>query len=161
MKDHYPFEFIKDGFTPTYFFITNDKVIYEVRFKYSPYIFENFDDVSKNTYEFVLVPTEGSLNSKGSDTLIGATVSEIFKHFFSNKANVVIYACDNSDGRAAARDRKFNHWFEHFSGISYIKCNLLLPEADSVIYLSMILHSKNPLRYRAFEAFDSLQDNNK
>ena len=134
-----------------------------MRFKYSPYIFKDFDDVSTNSYEFVLVPAEGNSTEKGEDSLIGATISEIFKHFFVNKENVVIYACDNSDGRGTARNRKFNQWFAYFGNFNYIKFDLLLGEDnnDEKIFLSMTLHSRNPFRYKAFEAFNSLQENSK
>lgn len=162
MKDHYPFEFIENGTSPTYFFITSDEVIYEVRFKHSPYIFKHFDDVSSNLYEFVLAPTEGSSNDKKADSMIGITVAEIFKHFFLSKEKVVIYTCDNSDGREAARSRKFDQWFEYFGNVSFLKLNLLLIDEISTerTYLSMILRNDNPLRMQAFEALNSLQDPN-
>lgn len=162
MKENYPFELFKNRDSFAYLFITDERVIYEVQFKYSPYIFEGFEDVANKLYEFVLLPVEGKTSDKLPDKLIAPTVAIIIKDFLQKQENIVIYICDSSDGKEATRSRKFNQWFEFFSNVSFIKFDVQLADSKSnaTIYMSMILKNENPLKMRAFEAFNSLQETN-
>ena len=85
-------------------FITDNSLIYEAGFS------DDYSFMEENAYQFFLKEITG--NSGPTDAKIMLTVGAIIEEFFTKNQSVMLYICDTSDGRQAARDRKFLTWFD-------------------------------------------------
>ena len=47
----------------------------------------------------------------GVDLRVRETIKHILLDFWNNYDNVILFVCDSSDGRSAARMRLFNKWY--------------------------------------------------
>ena len=91
----------------------------------------------EGVYQFFLTKTSGKKGRKDDD--ISETVRAIIEEFFAQEESVMLYICDTTDGRQAARDRLFRAWFH-----SYIESTsyTLYTEGmtiDNVRFLSSVL----------------------
>ena len=125
-------------------FTTDNEISYEVRFVPSGYLFGEYIDAPVDAYEMIIAvadnPTGGRLPA---DRLIPSTVRAIFYEFFQRNEQVVIFICDDSDGRQSARARKFTSWF-YDDRPNFIKLDAKIPDAGNTIFMSAILKASNP-----------------
>jgi hypothetical protein len=155
-----PYDFIYvGGINNTYVFVTNHQVIYEIKFKPSSYIFGNQPPFTEFAYEFVIEVAENPLPKlPPPDTSIALTIARIFNHFFAVKETVVVYICDNADGRANARNRKFSVWFEQAQtqGLSFVKLDYRFGSDAEYFLTSLIMRIDNPRMADIVVAFQKL-----
>jgi len=140
-----PYPLLKiDDFT--YNFSTGSGLEYNCSFlSYSEY-FHDYPQIADRFYSFNL-----DLKSKpkkilpGIDSRIAATVIFIISGFLESKINAVVYVCDNSDGKEAARAKKFISWFNYFEYASekIIQISNNFKVEDMMIYSSLLVHRKN------------------
>lgn len=105
--DAYEFAFLGDK-DSTYVFPTRHDLTYEVRFKPSGYLFGDEKPYADLIFELVILPIPADANKeKPLDSRIPPTVAAIVRDFFTQKEKVLLYICDDRDGRGAARDKKF------------------------------------------------------
>jgi Family of unknown function (DUF6169) len=157
LEDAYPFEIYKDEHF--YAFTTRHKARYIVKFKPSFYAFAAYPLVANNVYEFVIALVEKPPIILPPDERILPTISKIADDFFNTNEKVVIYICDDSDGKGNARKRKFDGWFWYFRGNGYRKFDQSFEEADGYIYNASIIYKmSNPYKYDIIKAFDELAD---
>lgn len=140
----YPFE-IEGGPSNLYAFTTADEVSYEIRFVPSAYMFEGYLDNYVDGYEMIIAVADNPLGKRiPADPRTAPTISTIFYHFFeAHDQRVVIFICDSADGRHEARARKFTSWYYHDVRTHYYKFDARLPDGDTSILLSIILHDYN------------------
>jgi hypothetical protein len=149
-----PYDFIsfKDE-NNTYAFVTDQLVVYEVKFKASNYIFNEYS----YTYEFVIEVAENpSSKQPPLDERIPPTISLIFQDFFTLKETVVVYICDDSDSRGRARNRKFNQWFEQYNPLTFMKLDLAFGTAEDKYFTTLIMRLDNPNMVEIVSAFQTL-----
>jgi hypothetical protein len=149
-----PYDFIsfKDE-NNTYAFVTNQSVVYEVKFKASDYLFNGYS----YTYEFVIEVAENpSSKQPPLDERIPSTISLIFQDFFTLKETVVVYICDDSDSRGRARNRKFNQWFEQYNPLTFMKLDLAFGTAEDKYFTTLIMRLDNPNMVEIVSAFQTL-----
>ncbi len=135
------------GLFNSYVFQTRHGITYEVTFKASGYLFEEYNLLQENTFEFsVLVADNPMDRTPPSDKLIPATIASIFRDFFKSRDQIVVYICDTSDGRASVRNRKFNQWFDWYKGTTFLKIDMQLgqDEAGQTYFTAMILRTDHP-----------------
>ena len=116
--------FFEGGQNNSYFFETNEEIIYEVVFKPTPYLFELENiEILENTFEFsILLKFNPNAKLPSNDKKIGATVVAIFVDFYSHKSkSISVYICESSDGKELARKRKFDQWFREYNDETFIK----------------------------------------
>ncbi|QIP13053.1 hypothetical protein G8759_10650 [Spirosoma aureum] len=145
-KKGYEFIYL-GGINNTYIFITSDQVVYELKFKPSSYIFGKQPPFTEFAYEFVIEVAENPLPKlPPPDECIPITLATIFNEFFTLKETVVVYICENADGRANARNRKFNQWFEQSgrAGLSFVKFDYHFGTGTEFFYTSLIMRIDNP-----------------
>lgn len=94
------------------------------------------------------------------DARIPATVTAIVKDFFTNKETVLLYICENKDGRGDARNRKFNQWFELYGLPYHFKFDFEISNADERYLNSVIGRIDNPYRVEIIKACFELAENN-
>jgi hypothetical protein len=151
----YSFEF-EGGVNNSYIFTTDHEIRYEIKFVPSGYIWEPATPFFKdNTFEFIIAILEKNKNPP-LDKKIPDTIALIFKDFFMDKRNIVVYICDSSDNKQAIRFRKFNTWFHQYKGMNFMKLDLPIPEGDVTIFTSLIMRFDNPNKGTIMVEFDKL-----
>jgi Family of unknown function (DUF6169) len=107
----YPFDYL-GGENNVYFFVTQNNIAYEVKFKPFSYLFKD-KLFSSYTYEFVIeVYSNPTGHTPPFDGLMGVTIAAIFDEFYALQTeSITIYICDTSDSKHWARQRKFSAWF--------------------------------------------------
>ena len=158
--------FFEGGLDNSYFFKTNDEIIYEVIFKPTPYLFGDEKSIfSDLIFEFsILVHFNPNDKLPAADSKIGATSAEILKDFYlKNGNNITIYICDSSDDKQSIRKRKFDIWFTKYNGTDFFKIDKVLVDAqDNRFPISLILKDTNHFRLEIIDSFTTLinQNNN-
>jgi hypothetical protein len=144
----------------SYFFETVNKIVYEIKFKPSPYLFTD-NEFSELIYEFVITVT---VNDTGKnpplDNQVSDTIAEIFSEFYYAKTkNVCIYICDSSDNRQDIRRKKFDQWFYKYQNDSFLKLDEILVDSNQNRYpVSMIIRKTNPYIKEIITAFIALSE---
>ncbi len=155
----YTFSFI-GGKNNSYIFETTNGIVYEIKFKPSPYLLPG-NVFSELIYEFVI---EVAINGLGKnpplDNKISITIAEIFREFFNaSSKNVCIYICDSSDNRQDIRRKKFDQWFYKHQNDSFIKIDEILIDSNQNRYpVSMIILKRNPYIKQIISAFIELSE---
>ena len=152
--------FFEDGFYNSYFFETNDEIIYEVNFKPTPYLFGDeksfFSDL---IFEFsILVEFNPNHKLPALDSKIGQTIALIFNDFYLKKGNSMsIYICDSSDDKQSIRKRKFDIWFTRYNDVRFFKIDKVLIDNHKKRFpISIILSDSNPYRNEIIDSFTSM-----
>lgn len=153
----YDFLFL-GGENHTYVFVTAHEIIYEVKFKPSSYLFAGNPILQDNAFEFSLLIADNPHAIRPPlDSLIPQTIANIFFDFFTNRDRIIVYICDSSDLKQAARNRKFDSWFHYYKGLEYFKTESMLYDKSGIVYYtSLIMRKDNPYKIQIIEAFDNL-----
>ena len=152
-KTAYEFRFTGD-YNIGYIFTTRYNVAYQIRFKPSFYVLDADSAVADNVYELVITQIEKPKKLIPPDERILHTIAAIAEDFFKKQENIVIYVCDDSDGRGGARKRKFDGWFTYlnFEGRGFMKIDQGFQEADGFFYsASLIFKGENPHKIKIIE----------
>lgn len=118
--------------------------------------FSDYPNIAKQVFTFNIDVIEGSAENTIYDERISVTVLHVFKLFFENRENVVVYVCDNLDDRHLARKRKFDSWFWRYNDGSLIKEDEIAMVEGVEIYNSMIIHKMNAKLNEIILAFKEL-----
>lgn len=130
----------------TYEFITEKSIKYSCSFlSYADY-FVNYPDVAPYFFSFNLdLKNKNAKLPRGTDKRIAHTVITIVGDFLASRKNAVVYICDNSDGKEAARSRKFLSWFDYYEHPSsdIIQVSNNFKAGDMLIYSCLLVHKQN------------------
>ncbi|MVM38032.1 hypothetical protein GO730_11240 [Spirosoma sp. HMF3257] len=142
----------------SFLFRTSNRILYEVSFKPSGYIFANDPELQPFVFEISIVVIENPTDKHPpADPRVPPTIAQIFGSFFEQHERVVVYVCDTSDQRGSVRQRKFLNWFGYYKGVDYAQFNDTLTDEEGVhYYVSLIIRLDNPYRRRLLLAFDDL-----
>jgi hypothetical protein len=155
-----PYNFKKnDSDSNEYAFITSSGMIYSVAFVKADFYFPNNDSFKNDTFELIIELDQTQKKTWASrDFNIPSTIASIFKDFFQQHEKVVVFSCDTTDGKQAARNRKFDDWFKQFNDDSLLKLNETIfdVENQSQYFMSMILSKENPNKDEIMTAFKEL-----
>jgi hypothetical protein len=162
MEKSDPYEFIfQGGRDNLYAFATALRLVYEVKFKPSGYLFDDAQPFIDSIFEMVLLPVKADADKeKLFDARIPATINAIVRDFFSNKETVLLYICENRDGRGGARNRKFAQWFELYGLQSHFRLDFEISDADERYLNSVIGRIDNPYRVEVILACFELAESN-
>jgi len=152
---HYPYTNLSKL---SYRFTTDGAITYKAYFSDASLMFEEFPEFANCIYTFNLDVAEGRVTEKAVDVRIAMTVNAIFREFFINKQNAVIYICDISDDRETVRKRKFDLWFWKFNDGTLLKEDGLAVISDNLVYNSLIIHKENTYLEAIVREFHSLNE---
>jgi hypothetical protein len=156
----YEFSFAGGGYN-SYFFATDSKIVYQIKFRDTAYIFDGYLNFDISAFEMI-IQVEANPTGKNPplDIKIPSTIASIFKDFFDRiPKQVVIYICDSSDARQAARKRKFDQWIEAFKGEEFAKVNSKIEDLDGRIYYNaLLIRRDNPQYDEIIKAFIKLAE---
>jgi Family of unknown function (DUF6169) len=147
----------------TYSFTTDTGVIYECSFvSYAEYFFE-FPEIASKVFAFNIDRKASTLKPRGKDQRIANTVVKIVGDFLVSQINAVVYVCDPSDGKGAARAKTFKSWFNYYEHDSYQiqQVNACLEVGNEKLHTALLVHRKNKLKNKFVEAYLNLSDGDK
>lgn len=119
-----------------YVFTTDQGIIYSISFS------EEYEIGGCLSYQFSIdniAREHGSYDGKIKDTIIA-----IIEDFFLENQDVLLYICDTSDNREAARNRLFLRWFEQYSLGKFTICTANSKVEDTYFYMAIIIANDNP-----------------
>ncbi len=150
----YKFEYI-GGQSNAYVFETGNEVIYQIKFKPTPYLFSNHPNVGQNVFELVIEVIDWQGEKIPPDSFIPATVAAICQDFFINKDRILLYICETADARHLARVRKFDAWFRAFTESNFLKIDTQFPDTNGITYyISLIFRLGHPHRHLIVDEFE-------
>ena len=160
VQDNYEFTFAGGNYN-SYFFATDSKIVYEVKFRDTAYIFNGYLDFNIQAFEMII---QVELNPTGKnpslDPKVSHTISIIFKDFFQKlPEQVIVYICDSSDARQLVRKRKFDRWIDLFKGEDFSKVNSTIIDIQGRIYYNALIIKRSHPHYIVItEAFIKLAE---
>lgn len=140
-----PYKVSVDG--KQFVFETQYGLHYEIRF------FEEQPIGGCETWQFSFAKVGDS--SASEDPYVRFTLFAVIDEFFAENDNVLLYICDTSDSREAARNRLFIRWFKQ----SAQPDRFTIRSASTIIegqgfYAAIIVENKNPLLTNITADFD-------
>lgn len=153
----YPFRKVDND----YFFESEQGLQYEIYFVAAPFYFPENYSFKHSVFEFIIKPADNQKYLRpGRDSEIPLTIAAIFLDFFTSHEKVVVFSCDTTDGKQAARHRKFNDWYLRFNDTSFLKYDGIIqdPINDTTYFMSLIIKSNNPFIHSIEAAFRELTD---
>jgi hypothetical protein len=151
----YSYELIV-GYEMLYIFKTDYEVLYEVRFKPTPYLFSSDKPYANDAYEFSIIVIDNPNHvSPPFDNRIGETIAKVFDDFYSKFGNAInLYICASHDNRQSVRFRKFSGWFATFGSNKYFKFESFVTDAEGKKFpLALIIKSDNPYLKEIVDSF--------
>ena len=157
-KDVKPYNFqLTPGLTNSYLFTTVYNAAYSIKFKPTPYLFENHPEIADQVYELVIELIRPASIRSGLDSAIAVTIAAICKDFFADKDRILLYICETADVRHLARVRKFDAWFREFKDAHFLKIDANFPDVNDITYyVSLIFRWNHPQRHTIIDEFDLL-----
>lgn len=106
-----------------------------------------------DTYQFVIKKIED--RKSPHDPKVEQTILAILDIFFKKYLNVMLYLCDDSDGREANRNRLFLNWFKKRAAPE----RFTIRTASTVIegkgfYAAIIIENRNPKLQAVIDDFE-------
>lgn len=119
-------------------FVTRHGLHYEIRF------FEEQPIGGCETWQFSFAKAEDT--PAAEDPYVRFTLFAVIDEFFTENDNVMLYICDTSDSREAARNRLFIRWFKQSAepGRFTIRTANATIEGQG-FYAAIIVENRNPL----------------
>lgn len=154
----YVFEMIKED-VMLYIFKTDFEVLYEVRFKSTPYLFSSDKPYSNDAYEFSIIVIENPNHAAPPfDNRIGSTIAKVFDSFYEEYGNTIsLYICASHDNRQFVRFRKFSGWFATFGSSKYYKMESVAEDIEGKKFpLALIIKIDNPYLHDIIASFNQV-----
>ena len=131
-----PYEVKTEG--KQYVFDTVQGLTYEVRF------FEEQPIGGCETWQFSFA--KGDSDSAPEDPYVRFTLFAIIDEFFHENEDVLLYVCDTSDNREAARNRLFIRWFKQSAQPDRFTIRSAATTIEGQgFYAAIIVENRNPL----------------
>lgn len=142
----------------TFLFETNFGLLYEIRFKHTPYLFENAPPYADDVYELSIILADGPTDKTPSDAAIARTVFAIGQAFVEQLGHpIFLFICDTRDGKQAVRARTFSRWFAEINNPHLLKIDGSFPDEQvGMNYVSLIIQLDHPYFREATAAFADL-----
>ncbi len=142
-----------------YRFVTETNAEYECSFySYAEYFLQH-EDIASKVFSFNITLVTPHIKRKGVDWRIADTVIQIVGDFLSSRVNAVVYVCDPTDGKGAARARKFKSWYNYYEySTEILQLNTDIEAGGIRLYTAFLVHKKNKLRERFIQAYLDLVD---
>ena len=156
MTIHEPYNFSQLLYD--YEFRTDNGILYSVRFSNGAFMFVGLPPYIP-VYEVSIDIIElGNKPSPPKDIRVESTIINIFRHFLMEHENSIVYVCDNLDNKHAARNRKFNTWFQRSKTNEIEKYDTYFTVESIEIYASLIIHAQNSFKSEVINIFLNQQN---
>ncbi len=107
-----------------------------------------------DTFQFVIEKMEQVRSAH--DPMVEQTILTIVNVFFAEHLNVLLYMCDDSDGREAHRNRLFLSWFKNNASPERFTIRTASTTIEGKgFYAAIIVENRNPMLESIIEDFDN------
>lgn len=139
----------------TYFFKTEHGDEYKCYFISNAKYFYKYPEIANSFFSFDLELQAVFAKHTGVDKRIPVTVAQVIGEFLSSKINAVLYTCDPSEGKGAARARKFRAWYNYFENYStsFFRMSVDVNADGMTLFTALLIHKNNKLKDRFIEAY--------
>lgn len=146
-----PYEVLDGGFL-SFRFKTDDNVLYDISFM------EDMEIAGCQSYQFSI--RRLTEDYSGHDAKVKDTVIAILAEFFYTNNDILLYICDDSDGRESVRSRLFLRWFKECESNARFE----IKSADATIegkgfFAAIILRKDHPHYMEIVSEFDIVASN--
>lgn len=160
-----PYQLIEQEDTEvSYTFKTDQGIEYVVRYVYSnDYYFDDSTDIGDTEIlEFQFMPINKGVATVKDDR-VPETLAYSMRKVLEARKNAILYICDSSDGKQAARSRLFNNWYNDYTWDKIEKHDgkIKNPGTASSEYVSLIINVENPFAKNVVEAFSFIMESDK
>lgn len=130
-------------------FLTTDNIIYDISFM------EDMEIAGCQTYQFSIRRITDDY--KGYDPKVKDTILAILEEFFNKNQYILLYICDDTDGREAVRNRLFVRWFEEYDNNK----RFTIKTANAIVegkgfYTAIIVENNHPQLHDITQEFDDV-----
>ena len=154
----------REGTEVSYTFMTDNNIQYVVRYISSTdyYFDETFDIGDTEILEFQFTPIDKGIKPIKNLRVV-ETLATSMKDVLSIRKNAILYICDKSDGKQAARSKLFDKWYKNYSWEMVKKHDGKLVNADAPDseYVLLIVNIENPYADKVVEAFSYIMESDK
>jgi hypothetical protein len=152
------YSFSGNSASGSYNFTTDFGIIVDVFFEEGAYIFPKYPNFKELTYQFGIRTTEPV---KGDPKVKSTIIYILYSHFAVNPNSILIWICDNLDGKHLLRNRKFNSWFLDCQDRDYVKLNTEIivesEDGSTSSFVSIVYLQDNPHAEEITAAFNNLE----
>jgi len=107
-----------------------------------------------DTFQFVIQKLDNQHSPR--DPKVEQTILAILEEFFAEYLNVLLYMCDDSDGREANRNRLFLAWFKKHAAPDRFTIRTANATVEGKgFYAAIIVENRNPLLDAIVEDFET------
>ena len=135
----------------SYVFMSSNGAYYSVYFNVKEYdqFTENYPNLFSNGYGLGIFRVTKPVNKIRKDIILFPTIEAILHDFISRagKDVVLLFHCESSDGRQAARDKLFTFWFQNSEkkdGFIRDRFEAVVQETDIKHFMGYITSINNP-----------------
>ncbi len=142
-----PYDYVFDEITNAYCFITKNNILYRIFFAENNTLSEISKEDIPNVY--LLTVEKSSKGIEPLDIQVSKTVENIIEKFFEQPFKMLLYVCDDGDGRANSRHKKFEGWYQksklrdRITKIDSLVSMDLNNEDIPKLYTSFLIHKQN------------------
>lgn len=137
-----PYKVTLDTSRSVYTFHTDTGADYEVLFQDYSSLFTS--TIIESAEIFSMILNKKTVGTKVKDPKVQKTVSAIFDHFFQEKNRLLLYQCDDTDGRELSRKRLFEGWYNTSRSYqNYVKLEAKIQDGSKHYYGVLIHHKDN------------------
>ncbi len=152
---------VSDSDSNSFLFKTKHGLLYEIKFKHTPYLFENAPEYANDVYELSIIlagPETAAFTKTPPDPAIAYTVFAICEAFIKQLGHpIFLFICDTRDGKQAVRARTFTRWFAEINNPYLLKIDGSFPDEQvGMNYVSLIIQLAHPYFREATAAFADL-----
>lgn len=141
LECHYKVTFNTSDYS--YGFKTSGGAEYSVLFVDASSVFFNTRLEGSYCYNIVIskIKSGDGLKDKGVKETIGAIVD----HYFSDPERILIFTCEEEDGKQSVRKKLFDMWFSNGTLSHLVKFNEDIEGSEATYHSSILFHKENPL----------------
>ena len=97
-----------------------------------------------DTYQFIIEKRERTRSAH--DPKVEQTILAVLNQFFTEHLDVLLYMCDDSDGREANRNRLFLTWFKKNADLTRFTIRAANANVEGRgFYAAIIVENRNPM----------------
>lgn len=154
-----PYKFSFHEASDTYEFITKNQIHYQVHF-IPDYTLSSLTGTNDFDELYQIVIDKISDKTEPLDNRVFLTIEQIILQFFEATEKVLSYVCSDADGKQVLRFKKFDRWFKRSQFNQHLlklDDSIYYEDMDVRIFISLMIHKKNPKLTKLKNAFDEIQ----
>ncbi len=137
-----PYNYLHNKDINSYTFITVHGIEYFVYLADGSHYFEKYPQFA--AYVIMFGFYTNPVKNIPADKNVRITITQIITNYFiANEDKILLFVCEQGDGKQFFRMKKFNGWFTLAGNLKIVKTDLEIPFDNGFTYLSVLYHKRN------------------